>query len=167
MKKMTEDFLKNALAGESQAHVQYAAFAEKAQQEKFPNVARLFRANSYAEQIHATNHLKTLGGVGKTADNLEAAIGGETFEVAEMYDVYQVAAEHQGEKQAVLMFHRAMEAEKVHADLYQKAKAALAAGKDAEGEPIFVCPVCGFTMHGIAPDTCPLCGTPKDKFVKF
>ena len=70
MKKMTEEFLKSALAGESQAHVKYAAFAVKADEEKLPNVARLFRANSYAEQIHATNHLRTLGGIGKTAANL-------------------------------------------------------------------------------------------------
>jgi len=167
MKKMTEEFLKNALAGESQAHIKYAAFAEKAQQEKFPNVARLFKANSYAEQVHATNHLRTLGGIGKTAENLEGAIGGETFEVTEMYDAYKVVAEHQGEKQALLMFHRADEAEKVHADLYKKAKAAVAAGKDTDGDPIHVCPVCGFTMHGAAPDACPLCGAPKDKFVRF
>ena len=167
MKKMTEEFLKNALAGESQAHVKYAAFAEKAQRENLPNVARLFRANSYAELVHATNHFQTLGGVGKTGDNLEAAIGGETFEVTEMYDAYQLVAEHQGEKAAVMMFHRAMEAEKIHADLYKKAKTAVTAGQDADAAPIYVCSVCGFTMHGDAPDKCPMCQAPKDKFVKF
>jgi len=167
MKKMTEEFLKNALAGESQAHVKYAAFAEKAERENFPNVARLFKANSYAELVHATNHFQTLSGVGKTADNLEAAIGGEMFEVTEMYDAYKLVAEHQGERMAVMMFYRAMEAEKVHADLYKKAKDAVTAGKDTDSAPVHVCPVCGFTMHGDAPDKCPLCGAPKDKFVKF
>jgi rubrerythrin len=167
MKKMTEDFLKNALAGESQAHVKYAAFAEKADQENLPNVARLFRANSFAEQVHASNHLRALGGIGKTLENLEGAIGGETFEVAEMYDVYKVAAEHQGENTAVMMFFRAMEAEKVHAVLYKNAKDAVSKGKDMDGVAIHVCPVCGFTMDGHAPDQCPLCGVSKEKFVTF
>jgi len=167
MKKMTEEFLKNALAGESQAHVKYAAFAEKARRENLPNVARIFMANSYAEQVHAANHFRTLGGVAGTAENLQAAIDGENFEVAEMYDVYKLVAEHQGEKAAVTMFFRAMEAEKVHAVLYKRAKDAVTKGKDLEVAPVYVCPVCGFTMEGDAPDMCPLCGAPKEKFVKF
>ena len=167
MKKMTEDNLKGALAGESQAHVKYAAFAEKAEQEKFANVARLFRASSFSEQIHATNHLRTLGAIGKTGDNLASAIGGETFEVEEMYDAYMAVAEKQGEKQAHLMFFRAMEAEKVHAGLYKKAKAAIDKNKDLDAVPVHVCSVCGFTMEGKAPDICPICGTPKAKFVTF
>jgi rubrerythrin len=167
MKKMTEEFLKNALSGESQAHVKYAAFAEKAARENFPNVARIFKANSYAEQVHATNHLRTLGGIGKTADNLEGAISGENFEVVEMYDAYKVVAEHQGEKAALLTFNAANEAEKVHAVLYKNAKDAVAKGQDTPAIDIHVCPVCGFTMEGKAPDKCPVCGTPKDKFVKF
>jgi len=167
MKKMTEEFLKNALAGESQAHVKYAAFAERAAKENLPNIARLFRANSYAEQVHATNHLRTLGGIGKTAENLEGAISGENFEVTEMYDAYKLVAEHQGEKAALMMFTRAMEAEKVHAVLYKNAKDAVANGQDAPAVAIHVCPVCGFTMDGLAPDTCPLCNATKDKFVEF
>jgi len=167
MKKMTEDFLKNALAGESQAHVKYAAFAEKAAQENFPNVARIFRANAYAEFVHATNHLKTLGGIGKTADNLEGAIAGERFEVDEMYDAYKAVAQHQGEKMALMMFNAANEAEKVHAVLYANAKGAVVEGKDAPARDIHVCAVCGFTIEGSAPDKCPVCGALKDKFVKF
>jgi rubrerythrin len=167
MKKMTENNLKDALAGESQAHVKYAVFADKAEQEKFPNVARLFRASSFSEQVHAANHLKTLGAVGKTGDNLASAIGGETFEVEEMYDAYLAVAEKQGEKQAGMMFHRAMEAEKVHSGLYKKAKAAVEKNKDWEAVPVHVCSVCGFTMEGQAPDACPMCGAPKAKFVTF
>ncbi len=167
MKKMTEENLKSALAGESQAHIKYLAFADKAQQENLPNVARLFRANSYAEQVHATNHLRTLSGVGKTSDNLAAAIGGENFEVTEMYDAYLAVAERQGEKGALTMFNYALKAEEVHVGLYKKAKEAVDRGKDAEATPIYVCSVCGFTMEGEAPDRCPVCGTPKEKFVKF
>jgi rubrerythrin len=167
MKKMTEENLKSAFAGESQAHLKYLAFADKAQQESLPNVARLFKANSYAEQVHATNHFKTLSGVGKTAENLAAAIGGETFEVEEMYDAFKVVAEHQGEKTALLMFARADAAEKVHAALYKKAKESVDKGKDLEAFPIHVCPVCGFTMENEAPEKCPLCGTARSAFVKF
>ena len=167
MKKMTEENLKNAFAGESQAHIKYLAFADKAQQENRPNVARLFRANSYAEQVHATNHLRTLDGIGKTLDNLVAAIDGENFEVTEMYPAYIKIAQEQGEKGAERTAQWAIAAEKVHAGLYQKAKEALAKGQDAEATPIHVCSNCGFTMEGSAPDKCPICGVPKEKFIKF
>jgi rubrerythrin len=167
MKKMTEENLKGAFAGESQAHLKYLAFAEKAEQEKLPNVARLFKANSYAEQVHAANHFKTLGGVGKTAENLAAAIGGETFEVDEMYDAFKIVAEHQGEKTALMMFARADAAEKVHAALYKKAKESVDKGQDLAASPIYVCPNCGFTMEDPAPEKCPLCGFAHSTFVKF
>jgi rubrerythrin len=165
MKKMTEEFLKNALAGESQAHVKYAAFADKARQENLPNVARLFKANSYAEEVHAKNHFRTLGGIGKTSDNLAAA--GETFEVTEMYDAYLVVAAHQGEAAAKMSFNAALKAEEVHAALYKRAQVAVAAGTDLGAGAIQVCAVCGFTLEGEAPDKCPVCNAPKDKFVKF
>lgn len=167
MRKMTEENVKAALAGESQAHIKYLAFAEKAAAEKLPNVARAFRANSYAEQIHAVNHLKTLGGIGTTADNLAVAIDGESFEVAEMYPAYITVAEAQGEKAAVTFLNAAMAAEKVHAGIYERAREAVASGKDIGAEAIHVCSVCGFTMEGQAPDKCPVCGAAKDKFVLF
>ena len=167
MKKMTEENVKAALAGESQAHIKYLAFAEKAVAEKLPNVARAFKANAYAEQIHATNHLKTLGGIGTTKENLDAAVGGENFEVEEMYPAYVVVAQAQGEKTAEKFFNWASAAEKVHAGVYRGALSAVASGRDIDFVPIHVCPFCGFTMEGDAPDKCPLCGTPKDKFLTF
>jgi rubrerythrin len=167
VKRMTEDNVKAALAGESQAHISYLAFSEKAAAEKLPNVARAFKANAYAEQIHATNHLKTLGGIGATKDNLDAAVGGENFEVEEMYPAYIVVAQAQGEKTAERFFDWAMAAEKVHAGIYRSARTAVESGRDIAFKPIHVCGVCGFTMEGDAPDKCPVCGTPKDKFVTF
>jgi len=167
MKKMTEEFLKNALAGESQAHIKYAAFSDKARQENLSNVARLFKATSYAEQVHATSHFRTLGGIGKTAENLAAAVAGEIFEVTEMYDAYVAVADRQGETSAHRTFDWALKAEEAHAALYKRAQEAVAAGKDMSAGAIQVCPVCGFTLEGDAPDKCPVCGTPKDKFVKF
>jgi len=167
MKKMTEENVKAALAGESQAHIKYAAFADKAEAEKLPNVARAFRANSYAEQVHATNYVKTLGAIGTTRDNLDAAIGGETFEIDEMYPAYITVARAQGEKTAEMYLNAALAAEKVHAGIYRTAWAAVGAGRDIDPKPIHVCAVCGFTMEGDAPDKCPVCGAPRAKFVTF
>jgi len=167
MRKMTEENLKNALAGESQAHLKYLAFAEAVDKERLANVGRLFRANSFSEQVHATNHLRALGGIGKTAVNLEAAMDGENFEVTEMYPAYKLVAENQGEKTAVMWFSAALAAEKVHAGLYKKAKEAVDKGKDLVFFPIHVCSVCGFTVEGEAPEKCPVCGAPREKFVEF
>lgn len=167
MKKMTEENVKAALAGESQAHIKYAAFADKAAAEKLPNVARAFKANSYAEQVHATNYVKTLGALGSTKDNLDAAIGGESFEIEEMYPSYIVVAQSQGEKTAETFFNWAVAAEKVHAGIYRIARSAVESGRDIDFIPVHVCSNCGFTMEGDAPDKCPVCGVPKAKFVTF
>ena len=167
MQKMTEANVQDAFAGESQAHMKYLNFADKAEKEGFPNVARLFQAASFAEQMHASNHLRTLDGIQGTVANLGAAIGGETFEVEQMYPAYKAVAEAQGEKRALRYMDWAFEAEKVHAKLYAEAKQSVEAGKDVAAQDIWVCTVCGFTMDGQPPDKCPLCGTPKDRFRKF
>ncbi len=167
MHKMTQDNLKAAFAGESQAHVKYLIFGDKAEKEGFDNVARLFRATAYAEQVHAANHLKTLKGVGKTADNLGAAIGGENYEVEEMYPAFIAVAQEQDEKAALRSNEWAMEAEKVHADLYGKAKTAVEGGSDMDIGQVYVCSVCGWTGVGEPPDECPMCKAKKEKFVTF
>ncbi|MGE5620416.1 MAG: rubrerythrin family protein [Sphingomonadaceae bacterium] len=167
MKKMTEENLKASFAGESQAHVKYLAFAERAEREGLPNVARLFRAASFAEQVHATRHLQVLKGIGSTLDNLSAAIDGETFEFEEMYPSYMAVADAQGESTAFKSMQRANEAEKVHAQLYTRAKEAAAASRDVEMGPVVVCQACGYTAEGEAPDKCPLCGASKERFSKF
>jgi rubrerythrin len=167
MRKMTDENVKGALAGESQAHIRYLAFSEKAAAEHLPNVARVFKANSYSEQIHATNHLKTLSGIGTTKDNLAAAVGGENFEVEEMYPAYLAVARDQGERTAETWLNAALQAEKVHRAIYQAAKKVVESGRDIAFTPVHVCPMCGFTMEGEAPEKCPVCGTPRDKFVAF
>lgn len=167
MKKATEDNVKAAFAGESQAHVKYLAFAAAAEKEKLTNIARLFRAASYSEQVHATNHLGVLKGVGKTAANLQGAIDGETHEVKEMYPAFIATGNADQEKMAVTFFNAAMQAEKVHAGLYKRAKENADAGQDLGYFPIQVCGQCGFTVEGEAPDKCPVCGAPKERFVRF
>ena len=167
MKEMTKRFLKDAFSGESQAHMRYLIFAEKAEKEGFSNVARLFKAIAYAEFVHAKNHLTELGEVKGTVDNLGAAVAGETFEVEEMYPVYHEAAKLQGEGGAQRTTHFALEAEKIHAELYSKAREAVAKGRDADIGKIYICPMCGYTVIGEAPEKCPICGCPREKFVEF
>jgi rubrerythrin len=167
MKEMTKENLSAALAGESQAHIKYLAFAARAEKEGKPNIARLFQAIAYAEQVHATNHLKELGGVGDTVANLQAAINGENFEVNEMYSAYLAVAEEQGEKGAKRSMTYAIEAEKIHADMYADVKKSAEVGEDATIAEVYICPICGFTHIGTPPDRCPVCNTKKELFKVF
>jgi rubrerythrin len=160
----TED-LKEAFAGESQANQKYRAFAAKADQDGFPNIARLFRTTAEAERIHAEGHLKSLDGVGATADNLKAAIGGETYEYTEMYPPMLQRAIAAGHK-AKRMFGYAVEAEAVHAKLYALALEAAQQGKDLTESTFYLCPVCGHIEFGAPPEACPICGTRASKFVQ-
>ncbi|HPN87835.1 MAG TPA: rubrerythrin family protein [Candidatus Omnitrophota bacterium] len=167
MHEMTKQNLKNAFSGESQAHMKYLAFADTAEKEGKVNVARMFRAIAYAEQVHAINHLKVLSGVGKTAENLQSAMEGENFEVAEMYAVYDVDAKFQGEKEAEKSIHYALQAEKIHAVMYQKAKETVIAGQDITLKEVYICPICGYTHEGEPEDFCPVCKAKKSIFKKF
>jgi rubrerythrin len=167
MREMTRANLEAAFAGESQAHMKYAIFADKAEEEGYPEVARLFRAISFAERVHATNHLRELGDIGDTVSNLEVAIGGENYENTEMYPAFNAVAKLQNEKGAMLSIHYALEAEKIHEAMYGEAKNTVAAGSDIQSAPVLVCPVCGHTVIGEAPDKCPICATPKEKYRRF
>ncbi|MFQ5826002.1 MAG: rubrerythrin family protein [Dehalococcoidia bacterium] len=167
MRQMTEDNLKAAFAGESQAHMRYLIFAQRAERDGRPNVARLFRAISYAEQVHATNHFKELGGIKDSAQNLGVAIAGETYEVEEMYPAYRAVAELEGEKGAQRSTDWALQAEKIHARMYGQAKQAVEQGKDIAPGDIYICDLCGYTVEGAVPDKCPICGARADKFTKF
>jgi len=158
--------LKEALAGESQANQKYRAFAKKAEKEGFANVARLFQATAEAERIHAEGHLKALEGVGSTADNLQAAIDGETYEFTEMYPPMVEQAESEDHKKARRMFKYATEAEEVHAKLYKLALEAVQQGKDLDVD-FYLCPICGYIEFGVPADPCPICGTKPEKFVQY
>jgi rubrerythrin len=161
----TEDNLKEAFAGESQANQKYRAFARKAEQDGFPNIARLFRTTAEAERIHAEGHLKALAGVGSTAENLEAAVGGETYEYTTMYPPMLEQAAAEGHR-AKVMFGYAVKAEAVHAELYSRALAAAAAGKDLADAKFYLCPVCGHIEFGVPPERCPICGALGTKYTE-
>jgi rubrerythrin len=162
----TEENLKEAFAGESQANRKYLAFAKKAEREGFSNVACLFRAAAEAETIHAMAHLNALGAVKSTAENLQAAIDGETYEYTEMYPPMAAQAKAENHR-AQRMFEWAIKAEDVHAQIYRKALEAIAQGKDLAEANIYVCPVCGHIELGIPTDNCPICGVKKEAYIKM
>lgn len=160
----SDENLKNAFAGESQANRRYLAFARKAEEEGLTQVAKLFRAAAEAETIHALNHLRIMGEIGSAEENLDAAISGETFEFKKMYPEYLSVAEQEGEKQAAWSFEVANKVEEIHAGLFSKALGALKEGKELPKIDYYVCNVCGNTVEAMAPGRCPICGAPKTKF---
>lgn len=167
MKEMTKRALSDAFAGESMAHMKYIIYSDIARKEGYSNIARLFEAIAYAERVHAGNHAKLLGYLGKTEDNLQAGADGESFEVEEMYPVYENTANMQGEKAAEVSSNYAMEAEKIHKTMYEKSKKEVAKGKDIKLEEVYVCPVCGYTHEGNPPAKCPVCDASSKMFKKF
>ena len=162
----TLENLKDAFAGESQAFQKYMAFAAKARKEGMENVAKLFETTAAAEKIHAEGHLKAMEGIGSTLENLKAAISGETFEFEEMYPPMYEQAVKDNHK-AKRMFGYALEAEKVHAELYKKALEAVREGKDLDEVNIYLCPTCGYIELGVPTEKCPVCGVPASTFVQI
>ncbi|PAB60506.1 rubrerythrin family protein [Anaeromicrobium sediminis] len=178
---MTEDYLRSSYGGESMAHMRYLTWADMADDEKVPNIGRLFRAIAYAELVHANNHFKVLEdkkndytvtagavfGRGTTVENLQGAINGELHEVEQMYPAYLQVAEFQDEKEAKRSFHFALEAEKIHAALFKDAQDAAKEGEDLKMDSVHVCPICGHTVLDEAPEKCPICGAKKEVYKSF
>jgi rubrerythrin len=164
MPKTSED-LKEAFAGESMANRKYLAFAQKADEEGHHQAARLFRAAAHAETVHAFNHFKASGEVKSTAENIMAGIEGEHYEAMEMYPPFLEHAKAENNKEAARSYHYALQVEKQHEELYKEMLASL--GKGEEDYDYYVCPVCGSTHKRSAPDKCPICGTPKEKFERI
>lgn len=160
----TDENAQNAYAGESQANRKYSVFAEKAAAEGYPAVAKLFRAASEAEAIHAKRLLFILNAVGSTEENLKGAMEGENYEFMEMYPPYVEEAKKERKSEAALVFTHAMKAEEVHANLYLQALESVRGGKDLDAEKIFLCPVCGNVEIGEAPEKCFICGVPARMF---
>jgi rubrerythrin len=160
----TMDNLKEAFAGESQANRKYLAFARKADEEGYHQVAKLFRAAAAAETVHAMNHLDAMEAVRSTEENLKEAIEGETAEFEEMYPGFIEEAEAEGHEQARWSFDVANKVEKIHAELYKKALENLGSNVEVD---YYVCKWCGNTVEGEAPERCPICGAPRDEFKRI
>ncbi|MFX1298295.1 MAG: rubrerythrin family protein [Promethearchaeota archaeon] len=164
----TEENLKTAFAGESQANRRYVAFSTKAERDGFPNVSRMFKAIAEAETVHALNHYKALGMVRTTAENLQVAIDGEHYEVTEMYPPMVETAKKEGHKQGERSTNYALQTEKVHEKMYKAALEKVKSGEDIETKAYYICPVCGYTFEGDElPDICPICKAKKESFMKF
>jgi rubrerythrin len=163
MSKTVED-LQEAFAGESQANRKYLAFAKKADEEGFPMAARLFRAAAAAETVHAHAHLKVLGGIRSTKENIKEAIEGESHEFQKMYPKMIEDAKAEGNAQALRSFEFANAVEKIHAQLYQKMFDNLDKQTMVD---VYICPVCGMTVEGEPPDKCPVCGALKKFFERI
>jgi len=162
----TIDNLKEAFAGESQANQKYLAYAKKAEQEGFINIAKLFRTAAEAEKLHAEGHFKSMEGVSSTVENLKCAIAGETYEYKEMYPPMLEQALKENHK-AKRMFGYAPKAEEVHANLYKLALDFAAKGKDLDTADIYLCPVCGHIEFGKPEKECPICGTLASKYIQI
>lgn len=162
MEKTMKDLME-AFAGESQANRKYTAFAKKAEAEGKANAAKLFRAAADAETLHALKHFEVAGKIGSTADNLKAAVEGETYEYKDMYPDFLKDAEEEGNKAAIISFTGAMKAEEVHARLYQEALENI---DQTEEVFYYLCPVCG-NIEKSVPEKCFICGIPGAKFIKY
>ena len=160
----TKENLAAAFAGESQANRKYLAFAKQAEIDGFPQVAKLFRAAAHAETVHAHAHLRAMGGIHKTAENLQVAIEGEGFEFQNMYPPYLAEAQKEGDRMAEVSFRNALAVEEIHHDLYSQALAAVKGGGDLTARQVYVCEICGNTVYDHAPDKCPVCSVPKERF---
>jgi rubrerythrin len=160
----TEGNLRTAFAGESQANRRYLFFADRAEKEGYPQVAKLFRAVAEAETVHARNHFSTMDGVGTTKENLLAAIMGEHYEFTQMYPPFVAEAEAENNKRARISFDHANQVEKIHHALYEAALKKVNDGQQPKAEPYFVCQVCGNTVAGEPPDVCPICQSPREQF---
>jgi len=160
----TNENLAAAFAGESQANRKYLAFAAKADQDGKTQIAKLFRAAAAAETVHAHAHLRVLGGINSTAENIQAAIEGEGHEFMEMYPEFLSVAQEEGNKPAEITIKNAMAVEEIHHNMYKDALEALNGGNDLPENKIFVCGICGNTVNGAAPEKCQVCGVGSDKF---
>lgn len=159
----TLDNLMEAFAGESQANRKYLAYSKKAEKDGKHNAAKLFKAASDAETLHALKHFEVAGKIHSTAENLADAVAGETHEYKDMYPDFVKEAEAAGNKAAVMTFTFAMKAEEVHARLYQEALENL---DQTEEVFYYLCPVCG-NIEKFVPEKCSICGVPGDKFIKY
>ena len=163
----TSENLQNAFAGESQANRKYLAFAKRAESEGYVHIAKLFRAAAASETIHAHAHLRAMGGIKSTRENLDEAMHGEEFEFKQMYPKFIEEAKAEGHDTALISFKNAMAVEQVHYSLYTRAIEKIKDGEDMGGHKIYVCAICGNTVFDEPPEKCPVCGVGKDRFTEI
>jgi rubrerythrin len=163
----TEDNIQEAFGGESKANRRYTLYAEKAEKEGYPQVAKLFRAVAEAEMVHVRNHLNAVDAIGTTKDNLLAASMGEHLEFTGMYPAFIGTAIEERNDRAERTFDWANRVEKIHYGYFEAALKDVKAGKTPAEETYYVCQVCGNTVKDNVPDKCPICGAPARVFKRI
>lgn len=166
MGEKSRDNVYRAFVGEAKAHIRLMAFARKADEEGYSQIAKLFRAIAAAEEVHAANHLRVLGQaiVKSTEENLALSFERETTVNEVTYPQFILDAEEEGEQAAALSFSYARDVEEGHARLYKNAMEHLLRDEVSD---YYVCGVCGYTSDGLLPDECPICGASKQEFRKI
>lgn len=162
----TEENIQEAFGGESKANCRYTLFAEKAEKDGYPQVAKLFRAVAEAEMVHIRNHLNVMDAIGTTKDNLLAASLGEKQEFTDMYPTFIEIAKEEMNDRAERSFDWANRVEKVHYKYFEDAYKDMKEGKQPADTTYYVCQVCGNTVKDNVPDKCPICGAPTKAFKK-
>jgi rubrerythrin len=163
----TEENLKAAFAGESQARNKYTFFAEVARKEGYHYIAKMFDESAANEKQHAKDHFRLLKGIGDTTANLKEAIGGEHYETVEMYPTFAKEAEQEGNSEAAILFKQIGKIEQHHHDRYRKLLEMIENGTVFKREqPIkWKCSVCGYTYQGTEPPPkCPSCKHPREYY---
>jgi len=164
MANQTEKNLALAFAAESKAATRNATFAQKAQKEGFDQIARLFRAVSAAETVHARRYLMLMRGkVGSTEENLETAFQNEIKANAEEYPKLIKAAYEENQVKVAEAFSRSRDVEEGHAQLYKRAMTDMLADRTTT---YYVCQVCGYVSEDHIPDACPICSAVPGKFTQ-
>ena len=159
-----KDALNQAYVGEAKAALRLKVYAEKAEQEGYKQMAKLFRVIAFSEEIHGARALRVLREIKSTEENLAASFESEK-KVAEIaYDSFVKLAEEAGDKPALLQFSQSRDVEETHAKLYKQAMADFMEERETSYN---VCKVCGYVADGALPDECPVCGAKKDQFVPF
>ena len=154
--------LEVAFDGEAKASIRLQAYAEVAEKEGHLQLAKLFRAISAAERVHARNHLRLMEKVNNTQENLRLSFERERSVAEVYYPEFIKVAEQEGLKAARATFSFARDAEAVHARLYQSALSNMLADTEVD---YYLCPISGFVAEGEPPGRCPICGTPSEKFI--
>jgi rubrerythrin len=160
----TKEALHQAYAGEAKAALRLKVYADRADEEKLPQIAKLFRVISFSEEIHAKRALKALREVKKTEDNLADSILSEQGVAAVAYDRFVKEAEAEGNHAAVLHFRQSRDVEDTHVKLYKEAMNHLLEERETS---YYICLVCGYIADGVLPETCPVCGAGKERFTTF
>jgi rubrerythrin len=160
----TREALQQAYSGEAKAALRLKLYAEKAEEEGYPQIAKLFRVIASSEEVHGARALKVLKEIKTTEENLAESFESEQRVAEVSYDAFVKQAEAEGNRPAVLHFSQSKDVEETHAKLYKEAMNHMLEERETT---YYVCQVCGYIADDILPDICPVCGAKREQFKLF